>query len=236
MHAMIGMVGLFLTVIVFPILLIILMIKSIKKTATKKDKSRTFILLGIGIALFAIGIALTPSGSEESESDNQVAETEEVESENNIEEIQEVEKQKSESIEEKEIVKRKEEASEENNKSFEYADMKVELVEYSIEENTVGEKCLVLYFDFTNNRDESQAFGYTFTVKTFQNGVELEPTYFHVNDETKNSTKEIKPGVTLRVAEQYGIEDVSGNIEVEIEPFNIWSDKVLLDYEFSLDE
>ena len=232
MHVMIGMVGLFLTVIVFPILLIVLMIKSIKKTATKRDKSRTFILLGIGIALFAIGIALTPSDSEESESNNQVAEIQEVEAENNIEEIQETEKEKSESVEENEIVKN----IEENSKSFEYADMKVELVEYSIEENTVGEKCLVLYFDFTNNRDESLAFGYTFTVKTFQNGVELEPTYFHVNNETKNSTREIKPGVTLRVAEQYGIEDVSGKIEVEIEPFNIWSDKVLLDYEFSLDE
>ena len=136
---------------------------------------------------------------------------------------------------EEEPVKKKED-KEENSKSFEYADMTVEFIEYSIEENAVGEKCLVLYFDFTNDRDESQAFGYTFTVKAFQDGVELEPTYFQVNKETENSTKEIKPGVTLRVAEQYGIEDVSGTIEVEIEPFNIWSDKVLLDYEFSLDE
>lgn len=120
--------------------------------------------------------------------------------------------------------------------SFEIADMTVNFVEYKIEENAMGEQCLVLYFDFTNNSEESQAFGYTFSVKAFQNGVELEPTFFHVNTETENSTKEIKPGVTLRVAEQFGIEDVSGTIEVEIEPFNIWSDKMLFDYKFSLDE
>lgn len=163
----------------------------------------------------------------------EISEVEEVVEE--PEEIQKEAKEEAENVEEQkeETVKRKEEK--ENSKSFEYADMTVEFVEYAIEENSIGEQCLVLYFDFTNNYKESQAFGYTFTVKAFQDGVALDHTYFHVNKETENSDKEIKPGVTLRVAEQFGIDDISGTINIEIEPFNIWSDKTLLDYEFSLD-
>ena len=179
----------------------------------------------IYIVLCFLGLLLNSGSNEEKEAEDAKTEVTSEKTQDIIEE------------QEEEPVKRKEDKEEnKNSKSFEYADMIVYFVEYSIEENAVGEKCLVLYFDFTNDRDESQAFGYTFTVKAFQDGVELEPTYFHVNEETKNSTKEIKPGVTLRVAEQYGIEDVSGTIEVEIEPFNIWSDELLLDYEFSLDE
>lgn len=123
----------------------------------------------------------------------------------------------------------------ENEKLFEYGDMKVEFLEYKIEEDAAGTQCLVLYFNFTNNEDDSYAFGYTFDVNVFQDGVELEPTYFHVNDETENGDKEIKTGVTLTVAEQFELKEVSGNIEIEIEPFNIWSDRTLFEYEFSLD-
>lgn len=223
MYALMGLFGMALTLIIFPIMLLILLFKVIRKTSTKKDKRRPFICLAIGVALVVIAVKTTPEDAEKKETQKITEETSEVAE--TAEKAVEEEKPQ-EVIEEKE----------ENIKSFEYADMTVEFIEYSIEENAVGEKCLVLYFDFTNDRDESQAFGYTFTVKAFQDGVELEPTYFQVNKETENSTKEIKPGVTLRVAEQYGIEDVSGTIEVEIEPFNIWSDKVLLDYEFSLDE
>ena len=118
---------------------------------------------------------------------------------------------------------------------FVFADMKVAFLEHKVEKDAAGTKCLVLYFDFTNNADESYAFDYTFMVKAFQDGVEIQPTYFHVNEETKNGSKEIEPGMTLRVAEQYEIKDVSGKIEIEIEPFNIWSDKTLFTYEFNLD-
>ena len=56
-----------------------------------------------------------------------------------------------------------------------------------------------------------------------------------VNEETKNGSKEIEPGMTLRVAEQYEIKDVSGKIKIQVEPFNIWSDETLFEYEFNLD-
>jgi hypothetical protein len=234
MYAIMGLLGTFLTLIVFPIMLLVLLFKVVRKTSTKKDKTRPFICLAIGVALVVIAVNTTPDDAEKKETQEITEETSEV-AETAEKTVEEEKPQEVIEEKEEEPVKKKED-KEENSKSFEYADMTVEFIEYSIEENAVGEKCLVLYFDFTNDRDESQAFGYTFTVKAFQDGVELEPTYFQVNKETENSTKEIKPGVTLRVAEQYGIEDVSGTINVEIEPFNIWSDKVLLDYEFSLDE
>ena len=128
------------------------------------------------------------------------------------------------------------EETEQNQTSFEYSDMTVEFIEYKIEEDLSGNQCLVLYFDFTNNSNDSQSFTYNFIVKAFQDGVEMDNTYIHVNDETKNSSKEIKSGMTIRVAKNYKLENISGLIEFEITPFSIWSDKILLEHQFNLGE
>ena len=128
------------------------------------------------------------------------------------------------------------EETEQNQTSFEYSGMTVEFVEYKIEEDMAGNSCLVLYFDFTNNSEDSEAFNYNFIVKAFQDGIEMDYTYIHVNDETENASKEIKSGMSVRVAENYKIENISGVIEIEITPFSIWSDKVLFEHQFNLSE
>ena len=81
----------------------------------------------IYIALCFLGLLLNSGSSEEKE-------TEEAKTEVTSEETQDViEKQ------EEEPVKRKEDKEEnKNSKSFEYADMTVDFVEYSIEENAAG--------------------------------------------------------------------------------------------------
>ena len=118
---------------------------------------------------------------------------------------------------------------------FEKYGLNVKFLEYKIEENTWGDKCLVLYFDYENNSEESCSFGYTFTVKAFADGIEIEPTYGTVNDETENSYKEIKPGAKLTVAEAYELGNIeSGKIEIEVTPFNIWSDAIVWEYSFDL--
>lgn len=216
MYALIGLSGIVCIVFGVPITGLILLYKLLKKQATNKDKKRPVIAMAIGIVLLVVGLVLTPSNENNADSTTEKNEstTETVNSEKEDETT---------------------DGEDEKRDSFNYADMNVEFLEYKIEEDAAGTQCLVLYFDFTNNDKDSHAFGYTFDVKAFQDGVQLEPTYFHVNDETHNAEKEIKTGVTLKVAEQFELENVSGDIEIEIEPFNIWSDKTLFTYEFNLD-
>lgn len=216
MYALIGLSGIACIVFGVPITGLILLYKLLKKQATNKDKKRPVIAMAIGIVLLVVGLVLTPSNENNADSTTEKNEstTETVNSEKEDETT---------------------DGEDEKRDSFNYADMNVEFLEYKIEEDAAGTQCLVLYFDFTNNDKDNHAFGYTFDVKAFQNGVQLDPTYFHVNDETHNAEKEIKTGVTLKVAEQFELENVSGDIEIEIEPFNIWSDKTLFTYEFNLD-
>lgn len=213
MYALIGLAGIACILFGVPITGLILLFKILKKQSTNKDKKRPVIAMAIGIGLVILGVILTPP-DEENNAEKNNSTTQVIDQETEEPTTEEVEESKT---------------------SFEYADMNVEFLEYKIEEDAAGTQCLVLYFDFTNNAKDSYAFGYTFDVKAFQDGVELEPTYFHVNDETHNAEKEIKTGVTLKVAEQFELKDVSGEIEIEIEPFNIWSDKTLFTYEFNLD-
>lgn len=213
MYALIGLAGIACILFGVPITGLILLFKILKKQSTNKDKKRPVIAMAIGIGLVILGVILTPP-DEENNAEKNNSTTQVIDQETEEPTTEEVEESKT---------------------SFEYAEMNVEFLEYKIEEDAAGTQCLVLYFDFTNNAKDSYAFGYTFDVKAFQDGVELEPTYFHVNDETHNAEKEIKTGVTLKVAEQFELKDVSGEIEIEIEPFNIWSDKTLFTYEFNLD-
>lgn len=69
---------------------------------------------------------------------------------------------------------------------FTYNDLEVVYNESKIEKDKAGEECLVVYFTYTNNSDENQAFMYAFTVNAFQEGVELEGSWFQVNEETEN--------------------------------------------------
>lgn len=226
MDALIGLSGVACLFLGVPVTVAILLFKIIKKKATKKDKQKPLCLMATGIVLIIIGLILTPEideiGVVENNATTEVSE-------------QGAEDETSEGITEIEDVTTEVPAKEEDGTSFEYANMDVKFVKYEIEEDAAGTQCLVLYFDFTNNDDESHAFDYTFTVKAFQDGIELKSTYFHVNDETHNAEKEIKQGVTLKVAEQFEIKDVSGKIEIEVEPFNIWSDRTLFEYSFNLD-
>ena len=95
-------------------------------------------------------------------------------------------------------------------------DCHVKYVSSSIETNYVDEPCLVIYYEFTNNSDENKCFDYTIGAKAFQDGVELKGSYFHVNDETKDSSVEIHPGTTVTVASAYTLRNDSSDITLEV--------------------
>lgn len=92
----------------------------------------------------------------------------------------------------------------------------VKYLKYEILENMAGEKCIGIFFEFTNNSSESKAYDYTIMDKAFQNGVELQNSWFHLNDESKNSGLEIKPGVSIVVCSGYVLTSDTADVEVEV--------------------
>lgn len=118
---------------------------------------------------------------------------------------------------------------------FEYEGMTVKYLRHEVMTDSVGQKVLVVYYDFTNNSDENQTFDYAFSDKCFQNGVEVEPSYWHANEESKNSGKEIKPGTTLEVASSFVLGDCMDDVELEIEPWITLKENILFSINLELE-
>lgn len=102
---------------------------------------------------------------------------------------------------------------------FTYGDKTVKYLRHEVTENRSGEKVLVVYYDFTNNSSDNAVFDYSFDDTCFQNGVEIEHSMWHVNDESRNSGKEIQKGVTITVASSFVLEDSTDDVTLEITPF-----------------
>lgn len=118
--------------------------------------------------------------------------------------------------------------------SFTYSNMTVEYVKHELIENLAGETCLAVYYEFTNNSDENKTFAYSFDDKVFQNGVELDTSWFHVNDESKNSGREIQPGTTVTVVSGFVLNESRDNVTLQIEPWISFKENILLELELEL--
>lgn len=141
---------------------------------------------------------------------------------------------KNEEVLQETVVEDMVENKEEQRISFTYDNLQVEFIEGKIEENRAGDTCLVLYFDFTNNDNDNNSYFYSFTTTAFQDGIELENSLWEVNEETKNCKKEIQPGTTVRIAKAFVLTENRNSVNVEIEPFSIWSSKKLLKFTIDL--
>lgn len=89
---------------------------------------------------------------------------------------------------------------------------------HEVVQNMAGDLCVAVYYQFTNNTGENQEFDLTVSDKAFQNGVELEQSVFHVNDESKLSVMEIQPGVSITVCSGFVLRDES-NVELQLFPW-----------------
>lgn len=89
---------------------------------------------------------------------------------------------------------------------------------HEVVQNMAGDLCVAVYYQFTNNTSENQEFDLTVSDKAFQNGVELEQSVFHVNDESKLSVMEIQPGVSITVCSGFVLRDES-DVELQIFPW-----------------
>lgn len=91
-------------------------------------------------------------------------------------------------------------------------------------------KIVIVKYLFTNNGDEPAAFLYSVSDTVFQNGVSLETCYVAPDEANYNSddkSKEIKKGVTLAVECAFFLNDTTTDIEVEVEEWISFNDKVI---------
>ena len=116
---------------------------------------------------------------------------------------------------------------------FSYKRMNVKYLKHEVIENNAGETVLVVYYEFTNNSDENKVFDYSFSDTCFQNGIEIEHSYWHANDESKNSGKEIKNGTTVIVSSSFVLGDNITDVELEITPW--LSDEILFSMTIELE-
>lgn len=78
---------------------------------------------------------------------------------------------------------------------------------------------VVVYFDFTNNSKDNEAFIYNYNVTCFQNGKELDyPLASFDIDEYNNAARELQTGANITVARIYILEDKS-DADLEVTPW-----------------
>lgn len=78
---------------------------------------------------------------------------------------------------------------------------------------------VVVYFDFTNNSKDNEAFIYNYNVTCFQNGKELDyPLASFDVDEYNNAARELQTGANITVARIYILEDKS-DVDLEVTPW-----------------
>lgn len=71
-----------------------------------------------------------------------------------------------------------------------------------------GNPCLIFYYDFTNNSDVDTSADIATYIKAFQDGVQIESAFYSPDEENisySNSSKQIQPGVTINVAQVFGL-------------------------------
>lgn len=114
--------------------------------------------------------------------------------------------------------------------SGELGDYTVSILNHELTEDYEGNPAIRIYFDFTNNSEDTASFYISTAVKAFQNGIELEKGYSTVDDveEDDNNLKDIKPGATLKCALVYILDDASSAVEVEVTELISWDDTMLV--------
>lgn len=115
---------------------------------------------------------------------------------------------------------------EENLIDCEILDCNIKYVSHEVDYDRSDKKCVFVYYTFTNNNKESKEFGYMVDDKAFQNGIELESSYWEVEGYENNSYAEIKPGAEITVVCVYQLRDES-TVELEIRKMFDYNNKAV---------
>lgn len=107
-----------------------------------------------------------------------------------------------------------------------YDDTTLKYLKHEIITDSNNREVVVVYFDFTNNSKDNEAFVYNYNVTCFQNGKELDyPLVSFDVDEYNNTARELQTGTNITVAKIYILEDKS-DVNLEVTPWG--SNKKLL--------
>ena len=211
----------FACIIVFFVGLIKLVVDAIRKKSLKTAG----LMILISLVMFIVDIVLIISSVE-----TETGKEETITTESEQQEVEVATKAEKESE-----VKETESETEEPTTEFTYGKMTVKYLRHEITENEMGENVLIVYYEFTNNSNDNQAFIYSFSDTCFQNGVQLDDSLFHANEQTRNADREIQPGATIEVASAFDIGDNRDTVTLEVEPWASFTSNKLLTLELELE-
>lgn len=100
----------------------------------------------------------------------------------------------------------------------------IKYVNHEVSTDYDGNPCLIVYFDFTNNKDAPTSASMSIYSQVFQNGVECDLVFVTNNDYIDNASKNIQKGTTIRVGTARKISDMS-DIDIIIKEAFSFSDK-----------
>lgn len=97
-----------------------------------------------------------------------------------------------------------------------YDDTTLKYLKHEVITDSNDREVVVVYFDFTNNSKDNEAFIYNYNVTCFQNGKELDyPLASFDVDEYNNAARELQTGANITVARIYILEDKS-DVDLEV--------------------
>ena len=211
----------FACIIVFFVGLIKLVVDAIRKKGLKNAG----LMILISLVMFIVDIVLIISSVE-----TETGKEETITTESEQQEVEVATKPEKESE-----VKETESETEEPTTEFTYGKMTVKYLRHEITENEMGENVLIVYYEFTNNSNDNQAFIYSFSDTCFKNGVQLDDSLFHANEQTRNADREIQPGATIEVASAFDLGDSRDTVTLEVEPWVSFTSNKLLTLELELE-
>ena len=109
----------------------------------------------------------------------------------------------------------------------------VEITSYMISTDYEDKPCVIVVMSWTNTSDSADMFSTTYNISAFQEGIGLEKVYFLNNDEENQALldatmTEIKPGTTLTVAEAFILRNETAIIDIEVDEWISFDDKILI--------
>ena len=211
----------FACIIVFFVGLIKLVVDAIRKKSLKTAG----LMILISLVMFIVDIVLIISSVE-----TETGKEETITTESEQQEVEVTTKAEKESE-----VKKTESETEEPTTEFTYGKMTVKYLRHEITENEMGENILIVYYEFTNNSNDNQAFIYSLSDTCVQNGVQLDDSLFHANEQTRNADREIQPGATIEVASAFDLGDSRDTVILEVEPWVSFTSNKLLTLELELE-
>lgn len=88
---------------------------------------------------------------------------------------------------------------------------------YELTTDYEGNPAILVYYDYTNKKEETSYAQMTFYPQAFQNGVECDLAILMDDNEAySNASKEITTGTTINVAFAYSLQDTTNPVTIEV--------------------